>query len=564
MNAKPILFSALLVPFVVLPSMVLGWGGGHNVQIEWAMKLLPAEVRDFWNAAQKEKMIARWSHYPDGPSEGKAFFSPEEEALMGDDLPYIARATKKIRNSLHSPIGKGVMFFALAKAFRENKPDKAALYAGTLMHSYADGGAFNHGSMMQYLEYTRYKNVKYPAIPHADLSVIRNDEKVLSRVRDILGDFKPDTKVKRLDDALVNVMMTGVVSTKFLAEVEAYLGKVNPDGSPSTESSEAIAKTLDIQARDGAHILNSAWLIAKSDQPLNPASLDIAFNDLPASQRPVYSEFEKRRREYLNARDARDDSVYRGLFAADVKYPAVGFIAEAAYEMGEGDHGFGARFATAIIARGMENSGKSVKLFSFPEFEKEAPDVKSIPVLVLHSTRGISPRLRKSLDAYLDRGGRLIFIGGDDQRLTKMKMQKHADAETPVSTKWGVQNADVIGKMRIELGPQLATVKKENPFGFNDNPNQIGWNKPIANFEIVPDADTEPLAYLHLPDGRKYCIAAVRRSGGESRSMYVPAYLLLPFMFSDEKVMKDWSLATTDSFGNAIITAAVDIMEKGK
>jgi hypothetical protein len=63
-----------------------------------------------------------------------------------------------------------------------------------------------------------------------------------------------------------------------------------------------------------------------------------------------------------------------------------------------------------------------------------------------------------------------------------------------------------------------------------------------------------------LPSGEKYCIAAVKCDAGKPRHIYLPAYLFLPFMFSDENEMADWSKATTDSFGNSLISESAKLL----
>ena len=355
-------------------------------------------------------------------------------------------------------------------------------------------------------------------------------------------------------------MMTGVILTKQMSQAEASIGKINPDGTASKESFDAITKIVATQVKEGVNIIYSAWLIAKSNQPLDSSKLDIAWDEKPHTKRPNYARFLMRRYQYIKDRDARDDNVYDGLWD-NKKYPAIAFIAESAYEMAEGMHGFGARFATAIIARGLKNFGENVQLFSFPDFEKKIPDVKKYPILVVHSKAGVSARIRKNVEKYVENGGKVIYIGGavSKEKIVAMNSKKRADEETPVSTKWAKQNQDIIGQMKIEFAPVFAKVKA-GKFGFKDNPNQIGWNKPIANEEIILDDTTEPLAYLHLPNGEKYCVSAVKLEGGKPRHIYLPAYLFLPFMFSDENEMADWSKATTDSFGTSLIAESVKLL----
>ncbi len=552
----------LLFLLTLIPSILLGWGKGHNLHIEWVLNYLPSEIQNFWNNEQKEQMIKHWSHYPDGPAYKKYNISTEEATIMGDDYDYIKLATNGgIRDHLHHPNSKGVMFFALAKAFRENRSDAAAIYAGALLHSYADGGAFNHGSVMHYLFYTRYKHVKYPKLWHKDLWDIHNGGKILKNARSLIGDFKVNSKTKNLEDALIDVMMSGVISTKFLSGVEADIGKVNSDGSASKESTDAIIKTLAYQTMEGANIINQAWLIAKSKQSLDPSKLDIAWTKKSISQRPIYAKFKKLESDYFKARDPRDDNVYKGLWD-NKKYPAIGFVAEAAYDMSLGELGFGSRFATAIIARGMKKSGTNVELFSFDNLEKNPPDVKKIPVLIIHAKNGVPARIKKSVGAYLDNGGNLLFIGGYDEGLTGLTLKKRPVSEVPVVLLKYIKDSKV-DKMKIELLSFFSKISKKKQLKFKDNPSKTGaWNKAFADYEIVPDKNTTPLMNLILPDGSKYCVGAAQKVNGKYKYVFLPAYAFLPFMFSEDTKMEDWSEATTDSFGNTLAKESTKLLLK--
>ncbi len=558
-------FRYILLSFVTfLYSHSFAWDTGHNLHIEWVFNYLPQEIQNFWTVEQKDKIIKHWSHYPDGPAYGKHHISPEEAKIMEDDYSWIKDATEGgLRDRIHRAKGKGVMFFALAKAFRENRPEAASIYAGALLHSYADGGAFNHGSVMQYLFYSQYSHVKYPKLWYKDLWNIRDDKKILSDAKSIIGNFKVNTKAKNLEDALIDTMMTGAVSAKFLATVEADIGKVNPDGSPCKEAAIAITKTLATQTMEGANLITDAWLIAKSNQPLNPANLDLAWKRDHPARCPVYWKFVKKEKEFFKARDPRDDNVYQGLWE-EMKYPAIGFVAEAAYDMHMGDLGFGSRFATAIIARGLKKNGANIKLFSFLDLEKSAPSVKDIPVLVLHAKEGVPNRIKNAIDTYLKEGGKLLFIGGDDKGLTGIETKKHKFPELFVSWQGYINQKkyeSIALKMKIELLPPLTKASKDKILTPRANPNKTGsWNLAWADCALICDKATMPLMYLDLGTGSKYCVGAAKKVNGKYKFVYLPAYAFLPFIFSNDTHMEDWSQATTDTFGSALAVESIKIL----
>ena len=135
----------------------------------------------------------------------------------------------------------------------------------------------------------------------------------------------------------------------------------------------------------------------------------------------------------------------------------------------------------------------------------------------------------------------MIAMGGDDpDNLTGFKpfLERRADEEVPVSSKWGVQNVDVCKKMSIVFAGVTYPLKR--------NPNIDGFCKPYASFTVREAEGIEPIAWLENGAARR--IVAARRGN----VVWLSQYLLMPFVFSDAATA-NWAHLRLDAFGARVL-----------
>ncbi|OGV71102.1 MAG: hypothetical protein A2283_21605 [Lentisphaerae bacterium RIFOXYA12_FULL_48_11] len=549
--------------FFMWTTFLFAWGSGHDDHVRFVFKYMPEDIASFWNDGQKDKIIKVWSHFPDGSA-----FSEEESALIGqEDMAYLKNVTPG-RYPFHSSSGKAAAFFMLAKSFRDKNPEKAALFMGALMHSMADASAFNHGALIHYLTYTKYKNVKVPGFELLDLSCVGKYPEISAEACKMLEGFRPLRDDVKFDDVVINIMLSGVRDCKFMAAHENRVVEIGEDGKPTAAAKRIVAKTLAYETEAGVNAVCAAWRIAHSNYPLDMSKCEIFFSKSSREQRPLDNKYKEEKEKFLTARNPADDGIFEGLFTDKVKYPAVGFIAEATYEMNEAWLGFGAKYMISTIARGYKKAGHDVKMISFGDLLQAAPDPKQMPIIVIYmkSGGGMNPKIQEPMTKFVRNGGKVIFLGGSkDGGLTGM--EKHfthrPNKEIPLSREWGEANGDVIGDMKVELVGPFEKIYRKAMLSFNDNPNFIGWNKPVCDVEIkLESADILPLAYLHVKE-QKYCIAAAMKGdNGRYKSIWLPQYLFMPFLYSDETGQKNWSLPEQDTLGKVLFTECVALLLK--
>lgn len=520
---------------VCMALSVFGWGAGHEDHVRLVLQYLPSEISEQWNPEQRKNLEQVWSHFPDSIrklEDNRKFV----DSIPPEDLSFLRDAGFRIQYHFHNPNGQAAAFYLLVKAFREKRAESSALYAGILLHSLADAAAVNHGPLIHHYTYTQYQHVRKPLNPvRLDLSWMRKNPELRTMIAERLRKMEVQPSRKTLSEAFSSLLDSSEEAAGFMCSVEHKLA-----GEPS-ESMEAMADLAVCQTRDGVRWIVQAWNLANAGIPLNcGAEMFSAKGQLAAAA--------ESRRRARTPRDPALDGIYDGLFVP-VEDPAIGVVCEATSVMGSARLGFGARFLSAVCARSLRTLGWRIRMISLDSLQTPLPGPEKLPVLLVCSSGALPKFAERTIRQYTKSGGRLIFIGGkDDSNLTGMQSLfiRKSDSEVPVTSKYGKGNEELFRKMTV------IRHSDRKSFRFKDNPNcPAGWNKPFSNIAIRRDGSLTPL--FDLENGtERFCIAA-----SNGTAVWIPQYLLMPFLFSEETGMNDWVHPELDSFGTEVLKIAL-------
>ena len=177
----------------------------------------------------------------------------------------------------------------------------------------------------------------------------------------------------------------------------------------------------------------------------------------------------------------------------------------------------------------------------------------------------VSDKVRAALAGYTRHGGKLLWIGGVDKGLLGRLSQslKPADrALLPVGMDYEDakrEGAAAVARVSVRFLGELKNAAGKGPSKFVNNPNTSGWTTPRCNVQIVSD-DPRIRMLAAVSDGAKTMnIAAALVDQGGARHVFLPQYLLLPFVLSRDQTM-DFSHPTFDSVGRGIILAATEML----
>ena len=212
--------------------------------------------------------------------------------------------------------------------------------------------------------------------------------------------------------------------------------------------------------------------------------------------------------------------------------------------------------------RRLQNSGMEVEAIPLFDLRTRKLSPTTLPLVILCTGGGAPGFAVRTLKTYVEQGGRILVIGGrSDLNLTGLApfCSRKPDSAIPVTSTYGKAHEKLIGQMRIIPAGPLARHFPEKSYSFRANPNTAnGWNKPFSCLAIRTD-DPAVLPLFELNNGtEQFCIAAAFQSGKQIRGAYLPQYLLMPFLFSDDTAMPDWSMPELDSFGSRLILAVLD------
>jgi len=81
---------------------------------------------------------------------------------------------------------------------------------------------------------------------------------------------------------------------------------------------------------------------------------------------------------------------------------------------------------------------------------------------------------------------------------------------------------------------------------------------PFSDVSIRPGNGIVSL--FDLDNGtERFCVAA-----SNGKAVWLPQYLLMPFLFSEDRAMRDWAHPELDSFGADVLKTALLSLENSK
>ncbi len=518
---------------------VYGWGRGHDDVAKLCAEYMPAEQRAFLGAWNDK--LDLWCHFPDmtSPGWGARRFMKEEDLRreIGDDAETFVKWGFRHGDWLHRHTGRAVTFAVLRKAFAAGNPKLAAFCISVLSHSVSDQTALNHPPILQFATYSKFKGIDYGWKNSPEFSL--GDAAVARLIRKRLAAYRPKLLGKSFDEAAYEMVMDCYRQSEVAAETETMVAFGTKD-----EYTAAMARVVVVQMEAMLDLIRTAWELKDEGFEITKEFLD-----------GIAPHEEVRRRRG----DPRVQAVYKGLFKP-VLNPAnpkatVGIVCEPYGTFHVRALSYVGKILVAAAGRTLRDNGYAVRGISFWDIEKDAlpsPDEVQVILIAPGGRPGMSERQIEALKRYRAAGGRLFVMGGCDQAdFTGLGglLERRTDSEVPVSSKWGFDGVGDWASMRVILTPAM-TRSGAGPFKLVRNPNFDGFCKPCCMWSLKDDPLVKPLA--RLQSGEKTFTV-----GGLARGVcWMPEYLFLPFLFSNDTVI-DWQEMRLDSFSSNVLLDAM-------
>ena len=542
------------VAFVFLclvPLRLFAWGTGHEQVNELAVEMLHGII-----PAESAANIVKWSHTPDDftPWEKLKHFQvpPEDLAVLKAhrmDSPY----------SVHSPRGQAVAFILLVNAFQANDAQRIAFWSACLLHALADEAACNHDPLIHYATYafTSGYRLKTGAGVGLDFSDVARTPEGKELVRRLAAAETWRPLPSDPDEALLAIMLSGLESNAYMTSRGSTIAAsfaLDATQEQRTAAKTALAELGVHGAARGRDVIRSAKELAQR-------------GTIPKLTAQLEAEFGNRKAVQAAARPLSDDSLYADVLKsqAPVNQSAIGVLVEPSITMDAACFSFGAKLITAAAARSMRLAGVPFRLVDVRNLEKkQALNPQETPVLVVCAGPfNVGKAAKDALAAYATAGGRFLWIGGEHGGLLgklSENLIKADPAKLPVSSQYG-QDTPVSETARFRFLAEFKEALGEQPYRFVHNPNtKAGWQVPRCSYVLRSAVGVAVLAEMHLPDGTSPVAGAWMGQDGKAKAIFIPEYLIAPYVLSDEDTIQDLSRPTLDKVGSRIRSASLALL----
>jgi hypothetical protein len=513
---------------------------------------MPAEIRSFLGPELAKKLVD-WSHTPDN---GTPWQKVTHVTLDAGDLALLLKHGRKSPYSLHSARGQAINLVLLEHAFRDWNPERAALWMACLLHTVADEAACNHDPLIHYMTYAfqgGYKMTlgKGVGLDFAEVPKTEQGQKIIQA---LLQEVKPRAIATDPREALIETMMLGLDANAFMTQrggaIAATYGS-NASAQVKQDGMQALAELGVYGIQHGLDLIVTAWNFAQYGQPLQ-------------WDPELKKEAARRKAIYAARRPLSCDSIYSGLLAPPPKGAAVGVLIEPSISMNDSKLGYSSKMIMACVMRTLVKSRIPHRAVDVREMEKTGlPSPADMPVLAVCASQfNVSNKGREHLQAYVKTGGRLLWIGGvHAKQLGTFSgcLKSIGDEHLPVSKRYGEHNTAIAQKARISFSGSLEKALGQKSYGFTHSPDtRAGWQKPGCFYEVdATDPHVRVLAKLRVDDVETSIAACWMDDDQRARYVFLPEYLVAPYLLSRQTLIEDPSKLTLDDVGEKVFLGSL-------
>lgn len=554
-NALSILMLALFGSSTYL----CAWGPGHDDVNRIALDRLPAEIKALLSPEDR-KAFVKESHAPDDFTPWAEYEARKGRTIAPKDLATLAAHDIKTPYALHSAKGQAVNFILLHRALKDRDGSRIAFWGACLAHTLADEAACNHDPLVHYLTYA-FKGgygMKFGEAGRLDFGELCRTPEGYAMAVEALGEAPLGRLGEEPREVLAEIMMHGLKANRFMTErgvriASAFDTEVSDD--VLADSRIALAELGAYGARTWLEAITTAWALINEGKPA------------PVITPELLADHQARYAEYIAARPLAADALYVPWLKlqAETGAPAVGVVVEPSISMNKGGLSFGGRFLASAIFRELHQSKIPFRVIDAREPERGL-EAQSTSMAILCSGGFHNEGLVRALKTYSNAGGNVLLFGGEHRDLLGPLSQALTKAEPgtlPVTSGYGQKNLDIIERIKVRFSGPLAEPLGEKAYTFLHNPDtKAGWQKPKCAYRLREDsgAEIEPLAKTEL-DGRSQVVAAVYCPGGQPRFVFIPEYLVSPYLLTDEPEFSNPARPRLDRISSTVLLTVLRLLQ---
>ncbi|MAS94052.1 MAG: hypothetical protein CMO55_12725 [Verrucomicrobiales bacterium] len=549
---------AAAVASLILTHTAFPWGGGHDPLNEIAVEHLPAPIRQMLTPELQHKIV-EWSHAPDD-------FTPWEEqtkiTLHPDDLAFLHSLGMNHPYALHAPRGQAANFILLTNAFRENAPERIAYWSACLLHTFADEAAANHDPLVHFITYGFKGGYQIDLSESGVLDFVEVTRTTEDRatIDNLLKDYAPNPLGTDPDDVLVKIMLHGLEANVYLTERGARVAHTfSQDASEAeiTDGRKALAELGCYGIRTGVDAILTAYQFATS----GATTLTLT--------KTIQQTYEEQRTTFLANRPLSHDAAYHGLLDTPAHHdsPAIGVILEPSQTMNKSDLSFTSKWLTSATMRLLRDTDTPYRPLDLRTLTPaHTQDPADLPVIIICAGALRPAPARQWLQAYAEKGGHILLIGGEHADLlgplSEALIDVSENTHLPVTSRYGQNNTTYIDNLSIRFLNEFADEKPDRTFPFLHNPDtKSGWQKPKCNYALpATTPNVRPLAQLIEGTDTIDIAGVALDQDGRPMHIFIPEYLISPYLLTEPTTPFDPSRPTFDPIATRLMKAAIKLL----
>ena len=553
-----ITFWAILLALLGSATQLFAWGAGHVAINRIALDRLPCDIKALLSPEDRTAFI-KDSKVPDDFTPWVEYESKKGRSISTSDLATLGKHNIKTPYALHSAKGQAVNFILLHRSLKERDGVRIAFWGACLAHTFADEAACNHDPLIHYLTYA-FKGgygMKLGEAGMLDFGELCQTPEGFALAVQAVGKDEPTHLGDESQAVLSEIMLHGLRANQFMSErsvrVASAFDTDVKDGILA-DARMAMAELGAYGVRAWLEAITTAWTLVLKGKPD------------PVITKELLEDHNARHAEYVVARPLEADALYAPWLKlqAEMDVPAVGIVVEPSVSMNKGGLSFGGRYLASAIFHELHKAKIPFRVIDAREPQKTL-NLKRTTVAILCSGGFHNQELVAALKTYTNARGNLLLLGGEHRGLLGPLSQVLVKAESgtlPVTSKYGQNNLGYIDKLSVRFCGSLADSIGEKTYPFLRNPDtKSGWQKPKCAYRLIQDfgGDIEPLAKIEL-DGDSQVVAAVYRPNGKGRFVFVPEYLVSPYLLTNEPGLFNPSRPELDQIGSSVLSTSLHLL----
>ena len=373
----------------------------------------------------------------------------------------------------------------------------------------------------------------------------------------LLTEFTPKITAALPDEFLLQIMGSGIQGNAYMTRRESTIAATFDHEATSEIKNKGYIALTELGVYAVKHCLDAvltAWSFAQKDTEI------VLSNEL----------LQKHIKEEIIVKANRPlayDSIYTDLLDIPAKSQVsyVGFLIEPSISRNKARFSFLSKPLLSASMRSMKKAKRPFRALDYREFiDNPLPQPKAMPILVL-CAKATPEELKKSIKQYTNRGGRILWIGKQvvkELGVLSAAMQTMKPAELPISPKYGSHGSEKIENIIVTFEGALSPVMSGKPYRFTQNPNtKAGWMKPYCTVKIGPAKNrVNIIATLTMGSDTINIAATGLDEQGNRQAVFLPEYLMSPFLFSKKKEPPNPSKFKLDEFTEKLLFATLDLL----